>query len=51
MEVEYLATSEAVKEAMWLRNFLMDLEVVPSAQSANTLYCDNIGAISIQRNQ
>ena len=26
--------------------FLMDLEVVPSTQSAITLYCDNSGAIA-----
>ena len=29
MEAEYIAASEAAKEAMWLKNFLMDLEVVP----------------------
>ncbi|CAA0830837.1 cysteine-rich RLK (RECEPTOR-like protein kinase) 8, partial [Striga hermonthica] len=26
MEVEYIAASEAAKEAVWLRNFLVDLE-------------------------
>ena len=41
MEVEYIAA----KEAMWLKNFLMDLEVVPSAQSAITLFCDNSKAV------
>ena len=34
METEYIAKSEAAKEAVWLRNFLMGLEVVPSTQSA-----------------
>ena len=29
MEAEYIAASEATKEAVWLKNFLMDLEVVP----------------------
>ena len=29
MEAEYIAASEAAKEAVWLKNFLMDLEVVP----------------------
>ena len=29
-ESEYVATSEVAKEAVWLRNFLMDLDVVPS---------------------
>ena len=45
MEVEYIAASEA-KEAVWLKNFQMDLEVVPTAQSAITLYCDNSGAVA-----
>ena len=39
MEVEYIVASEAAKEVVWLNNFLMDLEVVPTAQSAITLYC------------
>ena len=41
MESEYIATSEVAKEAVWLKNFLMDLGVVPSVQSAITLYHDN----------
>ncbi|XP_037494545.1 secreted RxLR effector protein 161-like [Jatropha curcas] len=41
MEVEYVAASEAAKEAVWLRNFLMDLGVVSSVQLPPiTLYCD-----------
>ena len=31
MEAEYIAASEAAKEAVWLNNFLMDLEVIPTA--------------------
>ena len=31
---------------MWLRNFLMYLEVVLSTQSTITLYCDNSGAVA-----
>ena len=38
MEAKYIAASEAAKEAVWLKNFLMDLGVVPSAQSVVTLY-------------
>ena len=41
MEAEYIAASEAAKEAVWLKNFLLDLEVVPSVLSAITLYYDN----------
>ena len=46
MEAKYIAASEAAKEAMWLKNFLMDLEVVPFERPAITLYCDNSGAIA-----
>ena len=46
MEAKYIAAFEAAKEVVWLINFLMDLEVVPSAQSAITLYCDNNGAVA-----
>ena len=42
MEAEYIAA----KEVVWLKNFLMDLEVVPSAQSAIKLFCDNSGAVA-----
>ena len=46
MEAEYIVASKATKEAVWLKNFLLDLDVVPSVQSAITLYCDNSGAVA-----
>ena len=46
MEAEYVAASEAAKEAFWLRNFLLDLGVVPPMQLPITLYCDNSGAVA-----
>ncbi|XP_070028757.1 secreted RxLR effector protein 161-like [Nicotiana sylvestris] len=36
-EVEYVAASEAAKEAVWLRNFLRELNVVPSIQALITV--------------
>ena len=30
MEAEYVAASEAAKEAIWFRNFLLDLDIVPN---------------------
>ena len=44
MEAEYVATSEVAKEAVWLKNFLLDLGMVPLMQLPITLYCDNSGA-------
>ena len=41
MEVEYIAASEAINEDMWQKNFLMNLEVIPSAQPAIALFYDN----------
>ena len=46
IEDEYIAASEAAKEVVWLKNFLLDLGVVPSAQSTITLYCDNSEAVA-----
>src|ERR1051325_9452532 len=46
MEAEYVAACEAAKEAVWLRKFLIDLEVVPDMQLPITLYCDNSGAVA-----
>jgi len=40
-----LAASEAAKEAVWIRQFLDGLRVVPSAADPITIYCDNSGAI------
>ena len=40
IEAKYMAACEAAKEVV-LRNFLMDLQVVPKAQEPMTLYCDN----------
>ena len=45
MEAEYVAASKAAKEVVWLRNFLLDLGVVPSMQLPITLYCGNSGAV------
>ncbi|KAA0035875.1 retrovirus-related pol polyprotein from transposon tnt 1-94 [Cucumis melo var. makuwa] len=46
MEAEYVAACEAAKEAVWLRKFLHDLEVVPNMNLPIALYCDNSGAIA-----
>ena len=49
MEAEYVATCEAAKEAIWLRKFLTDLEVVSNMHLPITLYCYNSGAVANSR--
>ena len=46
MEAEYVAATEAAKEAVWLRKFLRDLEVVPDSEQPIALYCDNSWAVA-----
>jgi hypothetical protein len=45
-EAEYIAASEAMKEGVWIRKFLIELGVFPNASSPLDLYCDNSGAIA-----
>ena len=45
-EAEYIAASEAAKEAVWIRKFIGELGVVPSIAGPITLYCDSTGAIA-----
>ena len=43
---EHIAVSEAAKEGVWIRKFLIELGVFPNASSPLDLYCDNSGAIA-----
>ena len=45
IEAEYVVACEAVKEAVWLKKFLMELEVVPALLCPLTLYCNNSVAV------
>ncbi|KAK8670607.1 hypothetical protein V6N13_037225 [Hibiscus sabdariffa] len=45
-EAEYIAASEAAKEAVWIKKFITELGVIPSILDAVDLYCDNNGAIA-----
>ncbi|KAA0032046.1 gag/pol protein [Cucumis melo var. makuwa] len=49
MEVEYVATCKAAKEAIWLKKFFTDLEIFPNMHLPITLYCDNSGAVANSR--
>ena len=46
MEAEYMVASEAVKEAVWLRKFLMELGVIANAVDPMIPYCDNSGDVA-----
>ena len=49
MEAEYIAASEAAKEGVWLREFLVALKVVESASQPVTIFCDNMSAIKVAK--
>ena len=46
MEVEYVVSLEAAKEAIWLRKFLMELGVIAKVVDPMILHCDNNGAVA-----
>ncbi|KAK1665989.1 hypothetical protein QYE76_054148 [Lolium multiflorum] len=43
-ESEYIAASEA--SSVWMKRFIIELGVVPSALDPLVIYCDNMGAIA-----
>ena len=45
-EVEYIAASNAAKEGVWIKNFIQELDVVPSINEPVVVFCDNNGAIA-----
>ncbi|KAK1613252.1 hypothetical protein QYE76_036925 [Lolium multiflorum] len=44
-ESEYIAASE-LHQAVWMKRFIVELGVVPSALDPFVIYCDNMGAIA-----
>ncbi|KAL0420664.1 UNVERIFIED_CONTAM: Secreted RxLR effector protein [Sesamum latifolium] len=46
MEAEYIAASEATKEAVWMKNYIQELGVVPIIAEPVVIFCDNNGAIT-----
>nr|GFB03903.1 hypothetical protein [Tanacetum cinerariifolium] len=45
-EAEYIAAFDAFKEAVWVRKFISELDVVPTIEEPISMYCDNTGAIA-----
>ena len=48
-ESEYIAASEAAKEAVWMKKFIQDLGVVPSITDPIEIFCDNEGAVALAK--
>ena len=48
-ESEYIAISEASKEAIWLKNFIGDLGVVTTIKEPMEIFCDNEGAVALTK--
>src|ERR1041384_1651521 len=48
-EAEYIVASEATKEGYWIKKFVTELGVVPSAEDPMEIYCDNSGAVAQAR--
>ena len=41
-----MAASEATKEAVWLRKFLMELRIIARVVDPIIVYCDNSGVVA-----
>ena len=46
-EAKYIAAAEATKEAVWIRSFLIGLDVMPRTSDLVSLLCDNTGAVAL----
>ena len=46
IEAVYIVVSDAAKEAVWLKKFIVDLGIVPMILDPIPLLCDNNGAIA-----
>ena len=49
-EAGYIAASEAANEGVWMKDFISDLGVIPSASGPMKIFCDNTGALPWQGN-
>ena len=48
-EAEYIATLEAAHGGFWMKEFISDLRVIPSALDPMKIFCDNTGAIALAK--
>ena len=48
-EAEYIAASEVANEGVWMKEFISDLGVIQSASGPKKVFCDNTGAITLEK--
>ena len=48
-EAEYIASLEAANEGVWMKEFISDLGVIPSASGPMKIFSDNTGAIALAK--
>ena len=48
-EAEYIVASKAANEGVWMKEFISDLGVIPSASGPTKIFCNNTGAISLAK--
>ncbi|GJW68018.1 hypothetical protein Tco_0122442 [Tanacetum coccineum] len=48
-ESEYIAACEALKEAIWMKNLIGDLGVVPTVQDPIEIFCDNESRVALTK--
>ena len=46
-EAECIAASEAANEGVWMKEFISNLGVIPSASGPMKIFCENTGAIAL----
>ena len=44
-----MAASEAAQEAIWVKEYITDLGVIPNASGPIKLFCDNTRAIALAK--
>ena len=49
-EAEYIAASEAANEGVWMKEFISDLGVIPSASGLMKIFCDILVQLRWERN-
>ena len=48
-EAEFIAAPEATNEGVWMKEFISDLGVIPSASDPIKIFSDNTGAIALTK--